>query len=283
MNNVLVLDFKMNGFLLGTVVLLIFWLVIWIFLKIKKLDDNLMEMRIASTTCMFLGITEPLFVPDYWTPPSILKLGEWDLESFLFCFAVGGISAVLTEFPRIKKIIIFIDYWIWRFFRLFLIFFNWATGTNAKNNLILNVNYNIVLNKRQIRNENMILIAFFVAMFGAISHLSWNVIYEIFLLCIFGSLFIIWRRPDIKWQVLGGGLTFTLLYTVILLIVHVYEPGFYQKYWNLDDLSGIYFLNAPVEEYMYAFSFGVFWAPLYETWKNERKLAPVYDAENIEN
>lgn len=272
MNNIIALELKMNGFLLGTCILIIFWLLIWLFLKYKKLENDLKEMRIASTTCMFLALTEPIFVPDYWIPPSILKVWEWDLESFFFCFAVGGISAVLTELPRIKKIILFIDYWLWRFLRLFMIFFSWAIGINTKDKPIFNVDYSVVLSKREIRNENMILIAFFVAVFGATSHFSWNIIYKIFVLCIAGSLFIIWRRPDIKWQVLGGGISFTLLYTVILLIVHAYDPSFYSKHWNLDKLSGIYFLKAPVEEYMYAFSYGVFWAPLYETWKNERKI-----------
>lgn len=44
------------------------------------------------------GLTEPLFVPEYWNPPSLFELAQktgFDIESIIFSFAIGGIGAVL--------------------------------------------------------------------------------------------------------------------------------------------------------------------------------------------
>jgi len=49
---------------------------------------------------MPLGLTEPLFVPAYWNPPSLFELAQrtgFDIESLIFSFAIGGIGAVLYD------------------------------------------------------------------------------------------------------------------------------------------------------------------------------------------
>ncbi len=48
-------------------------------------------------------------------------------------------------------------------------------------------------------------------------------------------------------------------------------PTFYNDHWNLTALSGIRIVGAPLEEYVFAFGMGVFWAPLFESWRNERQ------------
>jgi hypothetical protein len=55
-------------------------------------------MMWASLFTMPLGATEPLFVPAYWSPPSLVDLARttgFDIESFIFAFGIGGIGAVL--------------------------------------------------------------------------------------------------------------------------------------------------------------------------------------------
>jgi hypothetical protein len=52
----------------------------------------------ASIFTLPLGLTEPLFVPKYWNPPSLFNLAQrtgFDIESLIFCFAIGGVAAVL--------------------------------------------------------------------------------------------------------------------------------------------------------------------------------------------
>jgi len=52
----------------------------------------------ASLFTTPLGLTEPLFVPEYWNPPSLFDLARttgFDIESLIFCFGIGGVSVVL--------------------------------------------------------------------------------------------------------------------------------------------------------------------------------------------
>jgi len=52
----------------------------------------------ASLFTTPFGLTEPLFVPAYWSPPSLFDLARttgFDIESFIFSFGIGGVGAVL--------------------------------------------------------------------------------------------------------------------------------------------------------------------------------------------
>jgi hypothetical protein len=54
-------------------------------------------LQISWVTMLF-GLTEPLFVPEYWAPPSLFDLANktgFDIESLLFSFAIGGLGVVL--------------------------------------------------------------------------------------------------------------------------------------------------------------------------------------------
>lgn len=57
-------------------------------------------MMVVSLWTSLLGLTEPLFVPEYWAPPSLFDLASrtgFDIESFIFSFAIGGIAVVIYE------------------------------------------------------------------------------------------------------------------------------------------------------------------------------------------
>ena len=57
-------------------------------------------MLLASLLTMPFGLTEPLFVPEYWNPPSLFDLAQrtgFDIESLIFCFGIGGVGAVLVN------------------------------------------------------------------------------------------------------------------------------------------------------------------------------------------
>jgi len=272
MQNCLKIAIEMNPYLFGCIIIMLFWFITLIILKRRKQERNIHEMWCASFTCSVLGVTEPLFVPEYWNPPSILKFCRWDLESFIFCFGVGGLAAVLTELPKVKKVIYKIDYLFWRGIRGIFIFLRRIFLGSYKLNRVAVISYSRVsLSKDQLRNENMLLITFFLAMFGATAHFNLNIIYDAAIVSVATSFFIWWRRPKLKWQIIGGGLSFPVIYTVVLIIVELVYPNAYEKYWNLDELSGWWLLGAPVEEYLFSFTFGVLWAPLFEAWKEEKK------------
>ena len=63
-----------------------------------------------------------------------------------------------------------------------------------------------------------------------------------------------------------------LIYTIVLSVVGWLYPDFYE-HWNKNELMGVEILGAPVEEYLFAFTFGVFWAPLYEAWREEPRMS----------
>ncbi len=49
----------------------------------------------ASFATALLGLTEPIYVPRYWTPPSLFELAQrtgFDIESLIFAFAIRGIG-----------------------------------------------------------------------------------------------------------------------------------------------------------------------------------------------
>lgn len=49
----------------------------------------------ASVLAAPFGLTEPLFVPVYWNPPSLFDLAQrtgLDIESLVFSFAIGGLG-----------------------------------------------------------------------------------------------------------------------------------------------------------------------------------------------
>ncbi len=75
--------------------LVVIWLIVFIFYrKARK------RMFWASLLTMPFGLTEPLFVPEYWHPPSLFDLAHrtgFDIESLIFCFGIGGLGVVLYD------------------------------------------------------------------------------------------------------------------------------------------------------------------------------------------
>ncbi len=260
----------MNGYLFGCFLLLAFWLLIRLFgLGLTKQRWMLREFWWASFTCAALGFTEPLFVPQYWSPPSILKFGRWDFESFPFCFAVGGISAVLTELPPFKGFLLDLYFGCERILRWLLALASRITGGRIHPALLDRPAVSVLIPRDQLRIENMLLVTFCLAVFGVTGQFAINIIYKAAIVCLSSALWIAWRRPSLLWQIPGGGISFTLLYTIVLVVTGLRYPDFY-NHWNLKALSGIRIFGAPAEEYLYAFTFGAFWAPLYEAWKQSR-------------
>jgi hypothetical protein len=58
------------------------------------------EIRWGTLLASAMALTSILFVPQYWTPPSLLNLDQnirVGIEDFLWAAAVGGIAAVVGE------------------------------------------------------------------------------------------------------------------------------------------------------------------------------------------
>ena len=192
----------------------------------------------ASLFTTPFGLTEPLFVPAYWSPPSLFDLAlrtGFDIESLIFCFGIGGIGAVL---------------------------YNLVTG--------IRTDRVSVLEKQHVRHRyhGMALSAPFIA-FVPLYLLPWNPIYPSIVAMLIGAFANVLCRPDLMWKTGLGGALFVGYYAVFVLGLEWLSPGYVERVWNLDALSGVLLGPIPIEELLFAASFGLFWSGVYEhfTWR----------------
>ena len=191
----------------------------------------------SSVFMAAFGLTEPMFVPEYWNPPSLFELAQrtgFDIESFIFSFAIGGIAAVLYNIILHKRLeALSLDerhHWRHRWHR-------WALGVPF-------------------------------VFFPGLYFLPWNPIYAGIAAMVSGAIAAVLCRPDLKSNTLLGGVLFLGLYTIFLLGLKWSAPGYIEQVWNLEDLSGIMVYGLPVEELIFGLSFGLVWTGIYEhfTW-----------------
>ncbi len=192
----------------------------------------------ASLFTTPFGLTEPLFVPEYWNPPSLFDLAQttgFDIESLIFCFGIGGIGAVL---------------------------YNLLTGRGLRS---------VPAGERRSSRHKLHLWALatpFLA-FPILYPFPWNPIYPAIAAMILGAVAAILCRPDLARKTWIGALLFLGYYTVFLLSLEWTAPGYIEQVWNLGALSGLSVLGFPIEELLFAAAFGAYWAGVYDhfTWQ----------------
>ncbi|MCB0261513.1 MAG: lycopene cyclase domain-containing protein [Calditrichia bacterium] len=214
--------------------LVVIWLIV--FTTYRKARKRMLG---ASLLTMPFGLTEPLFVPEYWHPPSLFDLAHrtgFDIESLIFCFGIGGLGVVLYDLifkidhekmgaeevhhPRHR-------FHIWTLMAPVLIF----------------------------------PLLYFLT--------SWNVIYDATLSMFLAGLAALWCRPDLKAKIWVSGVLFLVFYAVYFLSLALIAPGYVEKVWTLSAISGIEMIGIPIEELLFAFTFGMLWSSYYEhlTWQ----------------
>jgi len=225
----------MNPWLISSLILFLAWLVIFL------LNKNLRkEMLWASLITLPLGLTEPLFVPEYWAPPSLFNLAAktgFDIESFIFAFAIGGIAAVLYE-----------------------LFFKTKHKKMSKHEM------------RGKRHKFHLLALFSPAIIFLLLYLFTNLnpIYSAIIAIFAGAIATILCRPDLKNKIFAGGFLFFGIYFLFFLFLNLIFPGWVEQTWNLSEISGILILGIPIEELLFAFAVGMIWSGVYEHVKWRR-------------
>jgi hypothetical protein len=214
-------------------VFLIAWLVLYAAFPMHR-----RAMWWASVFTMPFGLTEPLFVPAYWSPPSLFDLASrtgFDIESLIFCFGIGGVGAVL---------------------------YNIATGSSVRS---------VATHERhsQRHRYHRIALATPFVLFPVLYMLPWNPIYPAILAMAIGSVATLLCRPDLWKKTWVGGLLFLVYYGILLGGLEWSTPGYIERVWNLDALSGLSLIHLPVEELLFALMFGFYWSGVYEhvTWR----------------
>lgn len=196
----------------------------------------------ASFITAPLGLTEPLFVPAYWSPPSLFDLARttgFDVESLTFSFGIGGIAAVL---------------------------YNLLTGR---------VLIAVTDTQRQAPRHKLHFWALTVPFlsFPLLYLLRWNPIYSAIAAMTLGTAATMFCRPDLVRKTWVGALLFMTFYAVFLLGVELTASGYVARVWNLGALSGVRIVGMPLEEFLFAAAFGAYWSGIYEhfTWKGLSK------------
>jgi len=224
----------------GSLILLLIWFFIYLILKNNESKIEMLKMSIFTS---FFGITEPLFVPRYWHPPSLFDLANrtgFDIESFIFCFAVGGLAVAIYE----------------------LIFKPHHLAISIKEQHCPRHRFHFWI----ISTAPIIFIA--ELLFTAL-----NPIYAFIIAGMIGGILTMYCRPDLISKMIGSAFIFLTFYFVFFLILVNLFPGYVEQVWNLNTISGILILGVPLEELLFAFTFGFYWSSLYEHffWKKLQK------------
>lgn len=217
----------------------LFLLGIWaaIYALLKK-QEGRREMLIVSAWTSLLGFTEPFFVPSYWNPPSLFDLAHrtrFDIESFIFSFAIGGIVVVIYE---------------WLF---------------ANRHIKLSIKERMhVRHRHHFWALVSAPVIFFVLLATPLNH-----IYDAFIALVAGGILTWYCRPDLKKKMIASAFLFLSLYILYFLALTAVYPGYVKQVWNLSAISGILIIGIPLEELLFALGLGFMWSSVYEhlAWK----------------
>ena len=212
-----------------SLIILALWAIIYLLRK-----ESRKEMLKMSLITMPFGLTEPLFVPEYWFPPSLFNLAiktGFDIESLIFSFAIGGIGTVLYNL----------------IFKRSLVKIPHSERGHQRHKLHIYILFVPAL------------VFFILALFTSLNHIYCGII-ALFI----GGLATLYCRPDLNKKIWVGGILFSVLYFIYFGSILPFYPQYVELYWNLDNLTHILFLGVPIEELLFAFTFGMYWSGLYE-------------------
>lgn len=219
------------AWLTWSALLLFVWLIVYFSLRSR---ESKKEMLIVSLWTSLLGLTEPLFVPEYWSPPSLFDLAlrtGFDIESLFFAFGVGGLAVIIYE-------------------RIFRIKHKQVSAAEK--------------HKPRHKYHLLALLSAPIIFILLLLFTNLNPIYSTFIALIGGGLFSWYCRPDLKKKMIASAFIFTLLYFGYFLTLIIAYPGYVELVWNLQAISGILILGIPLEELMFAFGLGFLWSSVYE-------------------
>lgn len=207
---------------------------VWVILFFLKPESRRKILLLSFLTAP-LGLTEPLFVPSYWLPFTLFDLARrtrFDLESLLFSFAVGGITAVMYE--------------------------TLLGGTRVKIN-------SHEQHQQRHRFHRLALLSPFVSFVILYLLTPLNPIYSTSIALLIGAVASWLCRPDLLRPMVIGSISFLILYFAVFLVSFVWLfPGYVEAVWNLPAISGILIFGVPIEELLFAATLGAMWSSVYE-------------------
>ncbi|MAG47747.1 hypothetical protein CL617_04015 [archaeon] len=227
----------MYEYLIGNLGLGLMWLFLYIKnnnLRKEMIYGGILYVSIIAPTIIITKLLSYFtqitwrYVPDYFNPHTLFNLsrktGILSIEDILFMFLAGGIIVTIYEIIFKKEII----------------------KTHKKHHILA-------------------LISFFSSYIIIALIFSFNPIYNLIISSFIGFLVITFQRSDLIKHSVYGGIAFTVLWFILVILFNIVFPNVLQEgFWNLNNISGILMLKVPIEELLYAFTFGLMFAPMYE-------------------
>ncbi len=213
----------------------------WLALYLGNPGHRGVMLRTSFATAL-LGLTEPIYVPRYWNPPSLLDLAQrtgFDIESLVFAFAIGGIGSALYNTLARREL----------------------APVSA-----------VERHGSRHRFHRLALLAPFVLFVPFTSCPGIPSIPRSLLADRRPCLGIC--RPDLRRKTLIGGLLFLGFYGVFMLGLRLLSPGYIEGVWNLHALSGILIAGIPLEELVFGLAFGMYWTGAYEHFTWSKSVGP---------
>ena len=176
-----------------------------------------------------LALTSILFIPQYWTPPSLFNLDQRfrvGIEDVIWAASVGGIGSVVGEIFLKEKL---------------------SKSRSQRH-------------KRHYAPFVVMVVVFVILEFWRPGKTIYNTVIA-FAIC---ALVVSFLRRDLVPLMLTSAAVFTALYFALFEYLLLLYPGFIQRYYNIPHLLGIYVFRVPVEELMFAASGGAVWSIAYE-------------------
>lgn len=212
------------AYLVGTVIFWIAWIACFGLGKSYR-----SEMRWGTMIACPAALTSFLFVPQYWTPESLFNLDHRirvGIEDFLWAAAVGGIAAIIGEIALRERLA-------------------------------------AIRSSRHVRHYWP-----FLLVAGLLTVLElWHPqksMEDFIISAAVGAVVLACLRRDLIPLMLIGTASFTVLYFLLFCCVLFLYPQFVQRFYNLPNLLGIYIAGIPIEELLFAATFGAIWCVAYE-------------------
>lgn len=182
---------------------------------------------LVKASALFFDL-EHLLISNYWNPKTIFNLGILTgglaIEDLIFSFFVGGIATFGYEAVFNKKV--------------------------------------RIKNKHRHHIRAIVGAIVLAGIFAAF--LKPNPIYALIAFGFSGAMLMWLERRDLVRHSIYGGLIFTAIYFLAFTFFDLLFPNFVHQSYNLSQISGVLVFKIPLEELMYALSFGLLWAPIYE-------------------
>jgi hypothetical protein len=216
-------DYQYSWFA-GSLIFLAAWTALYIFAR-----EHRVQMVWGTLLAIPFAFTGFLFIPEYWSPPSLFDLAQRfgiSIEDVLWSGAVGGIASSVSEIvfhERLQEM-------------------RQRSGERRYGPLFVMVGVFLALEFLRPADSIYNMIIAFAAGAGLIAIM----------------------RRDLIGRMARGAAIFAVVYLLLFVWFLSLYPEFIPRYYNIPRLLGIYILGVPVEEPLFAFSGGAVWTVFYE-------------------